>query len=274
MSDVAISNGKGTGNTLFYYYDPQEFDIPELDKLIDDALKDRDSGKYTTEIDITKLYLNEDEQKMIPHTINVSRFKTNNSLLGYDYEDDWTKLNEYTIDIEYEAPENYVLTDIASRYDNANNYPRGSIQEIYGTSPQYFDEIAEKYKDNVKEFIDSGYSGTGVTDGNYKTQVNDVLINRLYTDGDEAGVFAYIETNIHGLQAWRRLIFVICVIFALMTLFVLVVCIIRNVKNKARRVVQGQEIHSRIGVLTLSAAPFIIFSSDSREIPSPHRACS
>ncbi len=231
---VAISNGKGTGNTLFYYYDPQEFDIPELDKLIDDALKDRDSGKYTTEIDITKLYLNEDEQKMIPHTINVSRFKTNNSLLGYDYEDDWTKLNEYTIDIEYEAPENYVLTDIASRYDNANNYPRGSIQGVYGTPPQYFDEIAEKYKDNVKEFIDSGYSGTGVTDGNYKTQVNDVLINRLYTDGDEAGIFAYIETNIHGLQAWRRLIFVICVIFALMTLFVLVVCIIRNAKNKAR----------------------------------------
>ena len=60
------------------------------------------------------------------------------------------------------------------------------------------------------------------------------MINRLYTDGDEEGVFAYIETNIHGLQAWRRLIFVICVIFALMTLFVLVVCIIRNVKNKAR----------------------------------------
>ncbi|MBP5379110.1 MAG: HAMP domain-containing histidine kinase, partial [Ruminococcus sp.] len=231
---IGIAITKGERNTLFYYYDPQDFKIPELDKLIDDGLNDRNSDKYVTELDITKLYLNEAEQKMIPLTIKVSRFKTNNSRFGYDYDEDWTKLSESTINIDYEAPVDYVLTEIASRYNNANNFPCGSIQGVFGTPPQYFDEIAEKNMDKVSEFIDSDSSGSIINGGNYSTQVINILINRLYTDGDEEGVFAYIETNVHGLHAWRRLYFMVGLLFGLMTLFVFVVCFSRNAQNKAQ----------------------------------------
>jgi signal transduction histidine kinase len=50
----------------------------------------------------------------------------------------------------------------------------------------------------------------------------------------EAGILTYIRTNTESLHSWRRLIFVLSLLFGAMTLFVLTLCIIRNAKNKAQ----------------------------------------
>ena len=233
---IALRMTEDPRSSVWFYYDPQEFNIPELDSFISEAIENRDNVKkaYQYAIDITELYLNEEERKMIPHVMNVKVYSVNRGLLGYELlEDEWKKEREFTITVDHEA-EGYVLTSIASRNDETGNYPCGSIQGVYGCDPQFFDSMSEEYKDSIKEFMESRSTGAIEGGGNYKTQTIDVIKKKLHTDGGEAGIFAYVETNVHGFHAWRRLYFVVGSLFGLMTLFVFVVCFSRNVKNKAR----------------------------------------
>lgn len=233
---IAIRQSEDPSSSLWYYYDPQDFHIPELDSFISEVIDNRDNVKkgYQYQIDIRELYLNEEERKMIPHVMDVTVYTAKGGLLGYElFEDEWKKEREFTITVDHEA-EGYVLIDIASRKNDAESYPRGSIQGVYGCDPQFFDSMSAKYKDRIKEFLDSTSSGAVEGGGNYNTQTIDVFMKKLYTDGEEAGIFAYVETNVHGLHSWRRLYFVLGSLFGLMTLFVFVVCFSRNAKNKAQ----------------------------------------
>ena len=232
---IAIRMTEEPQSSVWYYYDPQEFNIPELDSFINEAIENRDNVKkaYQYEIDITELYLNEEERKMIPHVMNVTVYSINRGFLGYEQiAAEWKKERGFTITVDHEA-EGYVLTNIASRNDDTGNYPCGSIQGVYGCDPEFFDSMSEKYRDSIKKFMESRSTGAVEGGGNYKTQTIDVIKKKLHTDGEEAGIFAYVETTAHGFHAWRRLYFVVGSLFGLMTLFVFVVCFSRNAKNKA-----------------------------------------
>ncbi|MBR5682758.1 MAG: HAMP domain-containing histidine kinase [Ruminococcus sp.] len=231
---MGIRMSEAPDSTEYYVFDPQEYDIPELRGLFEEHLRDIESRDHSNELDITSLYINEKEKKMIPHTINVKRYRWDNGFLNYGYFDFSSVLEkEYTITVDCDV-EGYVLKEIASRH-NMEEYPHGvAIQGIYGCDPGLVDEIYGEYRDRIKEWLDRNSSRAVFNDMFDFGKNTDVAFERIYDDEEERAIISFIETDMNGLRSWRRMIFFMSLLFGCMTLFVLVVCLTRNAKNKAQ----------------------------------------
>ncbi|WP_082316798.1 sensor histidine kinase [Ruminococcus flavefaciens] len=232
---IALKMSQDLKSSQWYYYDPQDFHIPELDELISEVIEYRDKPKqeYFYELDITELYINVKEAKMIPHVTNVRRYYADDRLFGEYYGFTSELESEYTLTTDFEA-EDYVLTKVFSRNDRGGNYPCGSTQGVFGCDPEVFDKLSAEQQDRLREFLEKETSKSIYSGGNYTTQSTDVIIQRFYDSVAAEGILVYAETNIHGFRAWRRLLFMIGLLFGLMTLFVFVLCFSKNAKNKAR----------------------------------------
>ena len=231
---IGVKKTEDTFRPDYYYFDPMEYDIPELEGIFEEQLKDKESGEYINEFDITSIYINEKEQKMIPHIINVKRYKLDEGFLNYRYNDlGSAKLEkEYTLTVDREV-EGYVLTEIASS-KTIGEYPGGgTIQGVYGCDPVHVEEVYKQYKSEIKDWLDVK-SSKSIYSSNFEINKNlDVVFERIYGDDEEKAIISYIETDITNLRSWRRMIFIMGLLFLFMTMFVLVICLMRNVRNKA-----------------------------------------
>ncbi len=233
---IAVEMSEEPSDSCWFIFDPQEFDIPVMNELIADALADSPYDEAAHEYDITSLYLNAETHKMVPHIINVTKYKVKKTLFGLPFivESDRQKTDSYQVVVDVpELPEGYVLTELHSRYDTDGSYPRGSIQDVFGCDPEFAAQIAAEYKDEIVDLLSQNVNSSNIGDFRWEEDT-EVQIDKLYVNTGEAGIFAYTRTNLASLHSWRRLIFVLGMLFGAMTLFVLTLCIIRHTKNKAQ----------------------------------------
>lgn len=217
----------------WFSYDPWEYDIPVLNEVIAEVLADCKTDGYMYEYDISSLYLNRGTHKMLPHIINIKKFKE--PFLGIQYvgEEDYQEIDSYQVTADVPPlPEGYVLTELSSRLDATNVYPR-SMQIVIGTEPELFDKVAAKYKDEIADLLSKNINAARFSDNRWE-QSEEVYIEKLNLNTEEAGILTYNRMVLTGFAVWRRLYFVLGMLFSAMTLFVLTLCIIRNVKNKAQ----------------------------------------
>ena len=217
----------------WFSYDPWEYDIPVLNEVIAEVLADCKTDGYMYEYDISSLYLNRETHKMVPHIINIKKFKE--PFLGIQYvgEEDYQEIDSYQVTADVPPlPEGYVLTELPSRQDDAGVYPR-SMQIVTGTEPELFDKVAAKYKDDIADLLSKNINAARFSDNRWE-QSEEVYIEKLNLNTEEAGILTYNRMVLTGFAVWRRLYFVLGMLFSAMTLFVLTLCIIRNEKNKAQ----------------------------------------
>lgn len=229
----AVRMNEDPQSSVWYSYDPQDYPYPELEQLFRDKLTDYSENNYYRELDITSAWINEESREFIPHTVNVKVLEMNRGFLGFgDPGEFGRETDSYQITVDA-APEGWVLTEIASRFDKDGSYPCGSIQDVFGCDPELFDRVAAECKDKIADTLSQNVNGSDF--GNYRWEEDtEIQIEKLYVNTDEAGILTYIRTNTASLHSWRRLIFVLSLLFGAMTLFVLTLCIIRNAKNKAQ----------------------------------------
>lgn len=218
----------------WFSYDPWEYDIPVLNEAIAEVLADCKTDGYMYEYDISSLYLNRETHKMVPHIINIKKFKEPFLDIQYVGEDDYQEIDSYQITADVPPlPEGYVLTELPSRQNDAAVYPR-SMQIVIGTEPKLFDKVAAKYKDEIADLLSKNINAARFSDNRWE-QSEEVYIEKLNLNTEEeAGILTYNRMVLTGFAVWRRLYFVLGMLFSAMTLFVLTLCIIRNVKNKAQ----------------------------------------
>lgn len=217
----------------WFSYEPWEYDIPMLNEAIAEVLADCKTDGYMYEYDISSLYLNRETHKMVPHIINIKKFKE--PFLGIQYvgEEDYQEIDSYQVTADVPPlPEGYVLTELPSRQDDAGVYPR-SMQIVTGTEPELFDKVAAKYKDDIADLLSKNINAARFSDNRWE-QSEEVYIEKLNLNTEEAGILTYNRMVLTGFAVWRRLYFVLGMLFSAMTLFVLTLCIIRNEKNKAQ----------------------------------------
>lgn len=227
---IVIREAPDTEGRRYCSYDPQEFDIPELNELFAQYFKDQRSGKVGYEFFINSLYLNREKNKMIPHEIEVKRYELP-FFSNLEWDDD--KLideRELVIDAKEQG---FELVTLADR-DSPDSYPKGGFDGIWGADPEKFDEIFEQYK--RKSNSQDVRWGMQVASPE-KKNVYDFYGDKLIQFDNEYGVTAITSvTRINTLNrhAVRKYAVVTALTFIIPMLLVLVICIIRNVKNKAR----------------------------------------
>ena len=227
---IVIREAPDTEGRRYCSYDPQEFDIPELNELFAQYFKDQRSGKVGYEFFINSLYLNREKNKMIPHEIEVKRYELP-FFSNLEWDDD--KLideRELVIDAKEQG---FELVTLADR-DSPDSYPQGGFDGIWGADPEKFDEIFEQYKrKSNSQDVRWGIQAASPEMNN----VYDFYGDKLIQFDNEYGVTAITSVtriNTMNRHAVRKYAVVTALTFIIPMLLVLVICIIRNVKNKAR----------------------------------------
>ena len=227
---IVLSENDDIEARRYCSYDPQEFDIPELNELFTQFFKDQESGRVNYEFNINSLYLNKETNKMIPHEIRIKKYK-----LPFFSNIEWDegKLideRELVIDAEQEG---FELITLADR-DDPDAYPRGGFDGIWGADPEKFDEVYELYKCNSSsQDIRWGMQMPFPEKDNVFDFYGDKKI-KIDNEYGATAITSVTRINTMNRHAVRKNIFVTVLAFIIPTLFVLVVCIIRNAKNKAR----------------------------------------
>lgn len=231
----AIRWSEDPGENKFYSFDPQEHHIPEMDRIFDDYIRFTRQDNCTYSFHIESLYLEKETQKMVPHDIEVTRYRYKKPFLGYaEWDTDFGEVeNSYRITIDY-VPDGYTFTEMHSDSEEPDLYPRGSLVGIFGCEPEYFDQTVQTCKAQVQNFLNSDNSEAHYAPSDNADNTDGILIERIYGDEWEQGILTYCTLSLTGLSVWRRLFFTLGVLFCAMTLFVLAVCLIKSAENKAQ----------------------------------------
>ena len=219
----------------FYCFDPLEHHVPEMDRLFEDYIRYGYHDSCSFGFHIESLYLEKETQKMVPHVIEVTRYRYKKPFLGYaDLDSDFGEEEDsYRITIDY-VPDGYTFTEMHSNQEEPGVYPQGSLLGIFGCEPEYFDQTAEACTAEVQKFLKSDNSEARYYPSDNAAHSDEILIERIYGDEQEQGILLYCSLSLTGLPVWRRLIFMLGLLFCMMMLFVLAVCLIKNAKNKAQ----------------------------------------
>ncbi|MBP0966122.1 MAG: hypothetical protein J5722_00670, partial [Oscillospiraceae bacterium] len=143
----------------FYCFDPLEHHVPEMDRLFEDYIRYVYHDSCSFAFHIESLYLEKETQKMVPHVIEVTRYRYKKPFLGYaELDSDFGEEEDsYRITIDC-VPDGYTFTEIHSNQEEPGVYPQGSLLGIFGCEPEYFDQTAEACTAEVQKFLKSDNS--------------------------------------------------------------------------------------------------------------------
>ncbi len=230
---VDISWSEDSKDDRYYSCDPTEYNIPELTKVYNDALSKVDD--YTTcETDISSLYINKTERKMIPHTMRVRLVKQDNGFLDYNWEKSITTLEEYYVQIDADI-DGYELLVL-----NKNGYPRnnddiGQHEGLFGCDPAEFDELYDKCGESLDYYLSKRHMGGGFGDAvPINTHLESCTIKRIVTSLDDISLCVYLDNDFSHISSWGRLIVVLAKLLGFMTIIAFIRCWSRSIKNKAQ----------------------------------------
>lgn len=212
-------------------YDPQEIDIPEMNELFSQFFKDVEENDIGYEFYMKSLYLNRETNRIIPHEMTVKKYKYSVITRVSDNEYEGNEKAIGTKDVVINADEKgYELLTFADR-NEPDSYPRGSFLGLWGVNPERFDEIYDIYK--VKNPKNEGFGGmTGRGDNVYDFySINNELNENKY---GAKGCVSVTRINVMNKYAVIKYWLIIAIVFIISTLIALVICIIRNAKNKAQ----------------------------------------
>ncbi|SHM46226.1 sensor histidine kinase [Ruminococcus flavefaciens] len=212
-------------------YDPQEIDIPEMNELFSQFFKDVEENDIGYEFYMKSLYLNRETNRIIPHEMTVKKYKYSVITRVSDNEYEGNEKAIGTKDVVINADEKgYELLTFADR-NEPDSYPRGSFLGLWGVNPERFDEIYDIYK--VKNPKNEGFGGmTGRGDNVYDFySINNELNENKY---GAKGCVSVTRINVMNKYAVIKYWLIIAIVFIISTLIALVICLIRNAKNKAQ----------------------------------------
>ncbi|WP_303836976.1 cell wall metabolism sensor histidine kinase WalK [Ruminococcus flavefaciens] len=226
-----IHNSKGMANSIYCKFDPEEFDIPELNELFAEYFKDMKETDLSYSFHLKSLYLNEETNQMIPHEIEVNKFKTDYFYDEFDnayYKDEPKPAETRNIVINADE-EGFELVELVDR-NSPDDYPSAGIFAILGADPAAFDDIYQKYKEYTSgEGTQKGMQGNGnnTDDFYYK---HDLAENKY----GASGCISVTRINLLNRHAVRKYVFITAMVFIISTLIALLLSIVRNAKNKAQ----------------------------------------
>ena len=231
---IVVRMSEVPGDREWYYCDPMEYDIPELKEFCKKMFSKNADIHNKIILDITSLYINAGERKMIPHTIEVTEGKVSYGYMDYGFWTNSSKIDKYEVTINADV-EGYELTYIYSRNDKEKRYPCGSIQGIFGCSAEQFNEMYAECSDDVQTFIKGTGSQFFSNSGDpYMKVVGHTELRRLYSDDERYGICSYVVSDVSHLRSWYRMIIIMFLLFAFMTFIAFLICWRKNVKNKAQ----------------------------------------
>ena len=222
-----------------YVYDPLDNEFPELTKLFSDQFE-AEKNNCNLSFRLKSIYVNQAENKMIPHEMTVFKSKFEYGFLEYGFTDDEQiyaldeqKLEHYDIKVDTDA-DGYELIEL---YDEeTGKYPRQSITGIYGIAPEVFDSTVAEYREKYSEYFNPDRKQCVFEADDPYLKSSAIGRIRKFENGNEDNIFGYfsmVYTDMRGPDKWKRCIFWLGILYGIMTLAVILSCWSRNVKNKA-----------------------------------------
>lgn len=236
---IATSRAKFTAIFLFgkrhkdngeYVCDPQQLDIPEVQKLYDDYYEllettKPDSYQYVT-LDIKSAYVDKETHSFIPHEAEMqleTYVKGNWSEPLVETEKIDTKHISITLN-----DDNFELVTFQQN-EGKDVYPRRMIGNLYGTSWDCFDNNSER----VIEYIIDGGSESGGWYGDLEKYVCDMQMP-VYVNGEQCTLNLYYHFVARGTIVETYYWLGIAIFGVLSVLSALLWAWQKNVRNKAR----------------------------------------
>lgn len=215
---VFRSNDESSNNKWFYC-DPQEVKLPDLDKLIDDHIEAYYTGKDKwSRFDITGGYFNFKEHKMIPYKIQLQKGNA-----------DDLKTKDIVINTDGADLSGYEYMEFAA--DNFNSgkreYPCCTFEEIWGVEQKKIDKALSEH------LTMSNYGKNYESD--YEYAIND-FISHSHVNIDGKKYTLFVEFKVNVWVDWVKKLYctIVLLFFLIVTLLTFLRCWAKSVKNKAQ----------------------------------------
>lgn len=206
-------------NNKWFYCDPQEVKLPDLDKLIDDHIEAYYTGKDKwSRFDITGGYFNFKEHKMIPYKIQLQKGNA-----------DDLKTKDIVINTEGADLSGYEYMEFAA--DNFNSgkreYPCCTFEEIWGVEQEKIDKALSEH------LTMSNYGKNYESD--YEYAIND-FISHSHVNIDGKKYTLFVEFKVNVWVDWVKKLYctIVLLFFLIVTLLTFLRCWAKSVKNKAQ----------------------------------------
>lgn len=206
-------------NNKWFYCDPQEVKLPDLDKLIDDHIDAYYTGKDKWScFDITGGYFNFKEHKMIPYKIQLQKGNA-----------DDLKTKDIVINTDGADLSGYEYMEFAA--DNFNSgkreYPCCTFEEIWGVEQEKIDKALSEH------LTMSNYGKNYESD--YEYAIND-FISHSHVNIDGKKYTLFVEFKVNVWVDWVKKLYctIVLLFFIIVMLLTFLRCWAKNVKNKAQ----------------------------------------
>lgn len=206
-------------NNKWFYCDPQEVKLPDLDKLIDDHIEAYYTGKDKwSRFDITGGYFNFKEHKMIPYKIQLQKGNA-----------DDLKTKDIVINTDGADLSGYEYMEFAA--DNFNSgkreYPCCTFEEIWGVEQEKIDKALSEH------LTMSNYGKNYESD--YEYAIND-FISHSHVNIDGKKYTLFVEFKVNVWVDWVKKLYctIVLLFFLIVTLLTFLRCWAKSVKNKAQ----------------------------------------
>ncbi len=203
----------------WFYCDPQEVKLPDLDKLIDDHIEAYYTGKDKwSRFDITGGYFNFKEHKMIPYKIQLQKGNA-----------DDLKTKDIVINTDGADLSGYEYMEFAA--DNFNSgkreYPCCTFEGIWGVEQEKIDKALSEH------LTMSNYGKNYESD--YEYAIND-FISHSHVNIDGKKYTLFVEFKVNVWVDWVKKLYctIVLLFFLIVTLLTFLLCWAKNVKNKAQ----------------------------------------
>lgn len=225
---VVLRYSAEDGGRRYCKFDPEEFDIPELNELFAEYFKDTKENNISYEFHLKSLYLNEETNQMIPHEFEIIKDKYSVFMPNSIYETEHDSIGTKNIIINADE-EGFKLIELADR-NSPDDYPSANFFSIWGVDPVTFDEIYLRYKERTSETgMQKGMQGNGDNTADFYSK-HDVIENKY----GASGCISVTRINYLNRHAVRKYRLITILVFLISTTIALVLSIIRNEKNKTQ----------------------------------------
>jgi nitrogen-specific signal transduction histidine kinase len=203
----------------WFYCDPQEVKLPDLDKIINDHIEANYTGKDKwSRFDITGGYFNFKEHKMIPHKIQLQKGNA-----------DDLKTKDIVINTDGADLSGYEYMEFAADIFNSDKkeYPTCTFENIWGVEQKKIDKALAEHL-NISDYGKNYES-------DYEYVVNDFISHsHVNIDGKKYTLFVELKVNVWVDWVKKLYCIIVLVFFLIVTLLTFLRCWAKNVKNKAQ----------------------------------------